>query len=228
MRWVLMNAMQLFLLGISAGVGFFLALEVCEEIKEVYNMGVNNTEVYLSEEEFQQLVDSAPRKKDEILLKLAGVVGLRLVEIENLKVGQIEMIGFGDADEDDIGWFFDIGSRKAYIPEDFAKEIYEYCEENDLEPDDPLLEGIHGHMTNSGLKTRVRKLASKACDDTGDTFYESVSISDLRKFYAIKNFSRETKNLRAVMKTGGWCTIASVERYLPEIDEEDIHNVMKD
>lgn len=226
MRWIMATALQMFLFGTSLGFGFFLGMEIFERL-EVFNMGRKNTEVCLSVDEFGQLIESAPRKKDEILLKLAGVVGLRLVEIVDLKVGQIEKIDFGEDDEEDIGWFFDLDDRKAYIPEDFAREIYEYCKENDIGPNDPLLDGNDGHMTLSGVKTRVRQLGSKACDDTGNTFYESVSISDLRKFFAINNFSRESKKLRAVMKSGGWSSISSVRRYLPEVTEEDIHNVMK-
>ncbi len=110
----------------------------------------------LTKEEVKNLIDSAKNKKHKLIVKLLYSSGLRLSELINLKVGDLEL-------DEKIGWVRKgKGSkdRMFIISSKLAEELKEYLK--DKKNSDFVFSGRDGKMSERNVQKIIKNLAKKA------------------------------------------------------------------
>jgi integrase/recombinase XerD len=112
----------------------------------------------LSKEEMIRLVGSIRNKKHNLLIQLCYGAGLRVSELVNLEVKDLDL-------ENGIGYVFGGKGGKDrifVIPEILKDDLAEFVEKNKLDKNSFLFEGRKGHLTTASVREMLKKLREKA------------------------------------------------------------------
>jgi predicted DNA binding protein len=155
----------------------------------------------------------------ELVVRLAGEVGLRPAEIARVRPGDV-----GTYDRDGTDHYFltvpdaDGGTaRRAYLPPDVEHDLRQYARANDLGDGDRLVA-----VSPRRVQMLVSETGERAADRTGDDRFRSLSSRTLRQFFARRLLADEGVDPHVVATVGGWQSVESVERFLPELDRADV------
>ncbi|SDF78823.1 bacterio-opsin activator domain-containing protein [Halorientalis regularis] len=155
----------------------------------------------------------------ELVVRLAGEVGLRPAEIARLRPGDV-----GTYDRDGTDHHFlavpdeDDGiDRRAYLPPDVEHDLRQFVRANDIEDEERLVP-----VSPRRVQMLVAETGERAADRTGDERFRSVSSRTLRQFFARRLLAEEGVDPHVVATVGGWGSIERLERFLPDLDRGDV------
>jgi integrase len=99
--------------------------------------------------------------------------------------------------------------RDASLPRDVEGDIHRYVRSEDLGRHESIVD-----LSESGVRTVVKRTAERAADATGDEYFRHVSSHDLRRRFAQRLLVDRQMNPRVVMTVGGWDSFQAIEPYL--------------
>ncbi|MFB6084478.1 MAG: bacterio-opsin activator domain-containing protein [Halorientalis sp.] len=155
----------------------------------------------------------------ELVVRLAGEVGLRPAEIARVRPADVDSYDHGGTDH----YFLAVPdgdggtSRRAYLPPDVEHDLRQYARANDVDEDERLVP-----VSPRRVQMLVAETGERAADRTGDERFRSVSSRTLRQFFARRLLAEEGVDPHVVATLGGWGSVESVERFLPELDRADV------
>ena len=112
----------------------------------------------LTQEEVTNLINSIENRKHNLMIKLLYGAGLRVSELVNLKVNDLEFennhgfVRHGKGNKD----------RLFIIAESIKEELLNYVKDNKLESDNYLFESYNGHISTRTIQEIIKKVAKKA------------------------------------------------------------------
>jgi integrase len=184
--------------------------------------------VWMTRDEYQILPRATDDWEHEIATRLMGDCGLRRAEVLDVcpehvsrytdgRHYRLEVVG----GKDTTGEYDDGKHRETWLPVETERIINRYVQQNDLAPDDPLID-----RSPRTLLYWVENTAERAADETGDEDYQRVSSHDLRRCWANHLLVEEGISPRIVMALGGWSSYDAIEPYLAAPTEENIIDSM--
>jgi len=158
--------------------------------------------VWLSSEELDQLIDTAPNASAAIAFALGGRCGLRSQEVADVTPKDIQhtdagpiirVVGKGDK------------YREAWIPEELVTRIETAAEFREMPSHLPIVQSA-GDSTKVATRTLRRWIADAAAKlviETDDDAWAQVSFHDLRRSWAT-NLAAAGVDPILVLDVGGW------------------------
>ncbi len=170
--------------------------------------------VWMTDNELEQLQRAATSHRDDLILQLGGYVGLRAFEIPQVCPKHVKRTTDGNHYRLRVPRGKDTtGSggkpRDAYLPPDVESDIHRYTTAETTAPDEPLVD-----LSTRGVRAVVKRTAERAAEETGDPDYQHVSSHDLRRRFAQRLLVDRQMNPRVVMQVGGWDSFQAIEPYL--------------
>ncbi|WP_327051594.1 bacterio-opsin activator domain-containing protein [Halomicrococcus gelatinilyticus] len=174
-------------------------------------MGADTADEYLTTAEFERLRRRTETYREDLVVALAGRVGLRASEIprvrpadlrEHERGGEVHtLLAVPDGDGD---------AREAYVPPAVAHDLRKFANVNDVGRHDPVVDVS---------ARRVQMLVNDVTDRTDGL--EDVTCRDLRQHFARRLLVEEGVPPRVVQAVGGWGSLQSLAPYLddPTTDE---------
>ncbi|AQL44105.1 hypothetical protein BV210_15945 [Halorientalis sp. IM1011] len=179
----------------------------------------SGVEFELTPSAYRRLRRATETLRAELVVRLAGEVGLRPAEIARVRPGDV-----GIYERDGTDHYFlavpdeDGGTaRRAYLPPDVEHDLRQYARANDLNDEDRLVP-----VSPRRVQMLVAEAGERAAERTGDSRFQSVSSRTLREFFARQLLAEEGVDPHVVATVGGWGSLESVERFLPELDRADV------
>ncbi len=168
---------------------------------------------------YRRLRRATETLRAELVVRLAGEVGLRPAEIARVRPGDV-----GTYDRDGTDHYFlavpDEGGgtdRRAYLPPDVEHDLRQFARANEVADGEQLIP-----VSPRRVQMLVSETGERAADRTGDERFRSVSSRTLRQFFARRLLGEEGVDPHVVTTVGGWRSIESVERFLPDLDRGDV------
>ncbi|WP_312909582.1 bacterio-opsin activator domain-containing protein [Natronosalvus caseinilyticus] len=182
-------------------------------------MSVDGSAV-LTTTRYEALLNTAETHREALVVRLCGDVGLRPAEVVRLTPGCVRQLRadpprYGLAvpasteSSDDV-------ARVAYLPTRVERALRQYAHGNGIGDDDRLVP-----VTPRRVQMLVAEVSTRASERFDDPTLETVSSSDLRRFFA-KRSLRETHNPQAVKAAGGWQSFEALEPYLPSPTPDEL------
>ncbi|SEH62934.1 Phage integrase family protein [Halopenitus malekzadehii] len=169
--------------------------------------------VWMTDNDLDQLRRAAVSYRDDVILQLGGLVGLRAFEIPQVKPTHIQQT---DADHYRlrVPEGKDTSSsggkpRNAYLPQSVERSLRQYQNAENIAPDQSFVD-----LSVRGVRAAVKRTAEAAAEETGDPDFQHVSSHDLRRRFAQRLLVDEGMNPRVVMQVGGWDSFQAIEPYL--------------
>jgi integrase/recombinase XerD len=161
-----------------------------------------NLPVVLTNDEIDRLLRSADTKKDSLILELFYATGMRVSEIINLKLEDIDF---------DDGWIriFGKGSKERFVPigKNILKMIKQYKKDKELTPVSFIFSGKKGkNMTREGIWKIIKKYAVKA------DINKNVTPHTLRHTFAT-HLLENGADLRTIQELLGHSNIDTTQIY---------------
>ena len=161
---------------------------------------------YLTADEFERLRRRTETYREELVLLLAGRVGLRPSELTRVRPGDLRERERGG----ETHYLLrvpenDGGARTAYVPREVAHAIRQFANAGDVADDQRLVDVS---------ARRVQMLVGSVTDRTDDL--RGVTCRDLRKHFAHRNLVAEGIAPQVVQAVGGWSSLDSLAPYLDE------------
>lgn len=161
---------------------------------------------------YRRLRRATETHREELVLRLAGEVGLTPAEVTRVTPGGVEA-----HERDGVDHHFlavpaaDGGGvdRHAYLPPGVEHDLRQYAETADLTADDPLVD-----VSTRRVQMLVAEVADRAADRTDDPSLRTVSTRSLRAFFARQLLGGEGVDPRVVAAVGGWSRLASLDQYV--------------
>jgi len=163
--------------------------------------------VVLTREETKRLIDAIENKKHQLIVKLLYSSGLRLSELTNLKVGDLEL-------NENIGWVrFGKGGkdRMFIISTKLTDELKGFIKEK--EESDYLFAGREGKMSERNVQKIVSAAALKA------RIEKPVHVHTLRHSFAT-HLLESGENIRKIQMLLGHSQLSTTQLYLDVSTEE--------
>lgn len=163
----------------------------------------------LSDAEYERLRRAAATHREDLVVRLAGEVGLRPDEMTRLRPDDV--VDYGDqflltVREND-------GDREAYLPADVEHDLRKYG--GDAGPEERFFD-----VTARRLQMLVREVADRAAADEVDPL-ASVSSRDLRRHFARSRLA-DGVPAQVVQAVGGWDRLESLDPLLDEPDRQTV------
>ena len=166
----------------------------------------------LSRDGYQRLRRATETHREELVLRLAGEVGLTPAEVTHVTPGGVEA-----HERDGVDHHFlavpgaDGGGvdRHAYLPPGVEHDLRQYAETADLTADDPLVD-----VSTRRVQMLVAEVADRAADRADDPSLRAVSTRSLRAFVARQLLDSGGVDPRVVAAVGGWSGLASLDQYV--------------
>ena len=171
----------------------------------------------LDRDGYRRLRDAASTERQEIVVRLAGEVGLRPAEIADLSLRDVE-----SRDHDGTSHFFlrvgsdDAGEdqRVAYLPADLESALRAYGSAADRAPADPLFS-----VSARRIQMIVREATEGAASGPDAPAVGAVSTRELRRFHA-RELLDHGVNPRVVSEITAWSRLETLaESYGPATPE---------
>ena len=183
-------------------------------------------EVWLTDQEIEDLRRAAVSYRDDIIIQLGAFVGLCAFEMPQVTPSHIKTSESGQyrlrvpQGKDTSGG----GGRPrdAYLPDDVERDLQQFQNAESIAPRDPFI-----HLSERGVRAVVKRTAEAAADQTGKDDFRRVSSHDLRRRYAQRLLVDEQVNPRVVMEVGGWSSFQAIEPYLNAPTEDVIDDELK-
>ncbi|MEM5844386.1 MAG: tyrosine-type recombinase/integrase [Candidatus Aenigmatarchaeota archaeon] len=163
--------------------------------------------VVLTKEEVKNLIDSIKNKKHQLIVKLLYSSGLRLSELVNLKVGDIEL-------NESVGWVRGGKGKKDrlfIISKKLCDELKELIEGRDEE--EFLFPGRKGRMSERNVQKIIKIAAKKAGID------KPVHPHTLRHSFAT-HLLEAGENIRKIQELLGHSNLSTTQIYTHVSTEE--------
>jgi integrase len=153
--------------------------------------------------------------------------GLRSEETTTVTPGDVERAKDGES------WLLNVRgkntkggqktTRKAWLPADVEKGLFNFARERDLNDTEPYLP-----YTPRTIQNWIRNESGTGAGDVLARDYEQpddwqhVSSHDLRRHWAHHHLVEERVPVRVMMAIGGWSSYSAIEPYLTEPSETNI------
>ncbi|WP_435360740.1 bacterio-opsin activator domain-containing protein [Haloarchaeobius sp. DFWS5] len=171
----------------------------------------------LDEEGYEGLLRATTTNRERLVVRLAGEVGLRPVEMVAVRPGDVAP----NVVDGTVHYLVQItagsDSRDVYLPADLQGELSRYAIENDISPEDPVFD-----VSVRRLQMLVAEVSSRAAAATGRPELDDVSSSDLRQYFARRLLGERELPPGVVMAVGGWTELASLAPYVEDPTPEDV------
>lgn len=185
----------------------------------VESAGGQESKVWLTDSEIEDLRRAANSQRDDLIVQLGAFVGLRAFEIPQISPSDVSTSDSGQyrlrvqAGEDTTGG----GGkpRQAFLPDSVERDLQRYQNEQNIAPQHSYID-----LSQSGVRAAVRRLTDRAARDTGVEDFRKVSTHDLRRRFAQRLLVDQRMNPRVVMTVGGWDSFAAIEPYLNAPSEQ--------
>ena len=112
--------------------------------------------IFLTKDEIRNMLEIAKSKKHKLIIKLLYSTGIRLSELTNLKIKDLEL-------GENIAWVRKgKGSkdRMVILSKSLSEELKEYIK--DRNPDDFVFNGWHGKLSNRAVEKMIKIISKKA------------------------------------------------------------------
>ena len=191
------------------------------------------TKVWLDDAEADTLQRELAKKAWE--REIAGMLmlrcGLRSEETTTVTPGDVERAKDGES------WFLEVEgkntkggektTRKAWLPDDVEKALFNFARERGIDDDEPYLpytpRTVQNWITSEGGTGAADVLAADP-DEPDD--WQHVSSHDLRRHWAHYHLVEEKVPVRVMMAIGGWSSYSAIEPYLTTPSEDNIIDAM--
>lgn len=195
--------------------------------------------VWLDEEEADKIVRTLEKRDWErgIAGMLMARVGLRSEETTTVTPGDVERAKDGESWRVKVEGKNTKGgektTRKAWLPDDVEKSLFNFARERDISDDEPYLpvtpRTVQSWITNDHGKDKQGTGAADvlARDSEEPDEWEHVSSHDLRRHWAHLHLVEKGVPVRVMMSIGGWSSYSAIEPYLTEPSEKNILESMK-
>jgi predicted DNA binding protein/GAF domain-containing protein len=165
----------------------------------------------LSTAGYRRLRRATETHREELVLRLAGEVGLTPAEVTRVTPGDVT---FHERDGVDHHFLAVPGpeggvERNAYLPPDVEHDLRQYARTADLTADDRLVD-----VSARRVQMLVSDVADRAADRTDAPQLRDVSTQTLRAFFARRLLAEEGVDPRVVAAVGGWSRLASLDPYV--------------
>lgn len=162
---------------------------------------------------YRQLRRATETHREELVLRLAGEVGLTPAEVVRVRPGDVETHERDGVDhhflvvpDGDGGGGVD---RHAYLPPAVEHDLRQYAETADLTADDRLVD-----VSARRVQMLVSEVAERAADRADAPELRGVSSRSLRAFFARQLLGDEGVDPRVVAAVGGWSRLAGLDQYV--------------
>ncbi|WP_135826865.1 bacterio-opsin activator domain-containing protein [Halorussus ruber] len=185
---------------------------------------------YLTTAEFERLRRRTETYREDLVVALAGRVGLRASEITRIRPGDLRerqrggethyllAVRESDGGDDAVeGVGDDADSREAYVPSTVAHDLRKFANVNDV--------GRRELLVDVSAR-RVQMLVSEVADRTDDL--QGVTCRDLRQHFAWRLLAEEGVPPRIVQRVGGWRSLQSLAPYLTEPTTAEVVDAFAD
>jgi integrase len=184
--------------------------------------------VWLTDDELDQLCRAATTARDDLICQLGGYVGLRAFEIPQICPKHVSRTDDGEhyrlrvpSGKDTTG---NGGKpRDTYLPARVERDLHRYQTREDIAPDEPLVD-----LSERRVRAIVKECAQSAADATGVEDFHYVSSHDLRRRFAQRLLVDHSMNPRVVMAVGGWDSFQAIEPYLNAPSPEVVNDAFDD
>jgi len=174
----------------------------------------------LSAASYQRLRRATETHREELVLRLAGEVGLTPAEVTRVRAGDVttherdgvdhHFLAVPEADGESV-------ERHAYLPPAVEHDLRQYARTADLAADDRLVD-----VSARRVQMLVSDVADRAADRNDPPRLRDVSTRTLRAFFARQLLDGEGVDPRVVAAVGGWSRLASLDPYAdPESLDRD-------
>ncbi|MCT9098300.1 bacterio-opsin activator domain-containing protein [Haloarchaeobius sp. HME9146] len=177
-------------------------------------MSPGQHESFLTDPEFERLRHATETYREDLVVSLAGLVGLRPAEMARLRPGDLtqrthhgrthHLLTVRET-ETDATQPADAATRLAYVPATVAHDLRKFANVEGVAADEPLF-GVSPR--------RLQMLVSDVADRTDDERLQSVSSKDLRKHFAHRSLNAQGVPAPVVQAVGGWNSLESLDQYL--------------
>lgn len=168
----------------------------------------------LTPTEFEQFRRAAETYREDLVVSLAGLVGLRPVEIARLRPVDLDQYHRGETPcylltvhEDDED------TRTAYVPRDVAHDLQKFGNTHSRGPEEAVFDVS---------ARRIQMLVAAVSDRTQTERLQSVSSRDLRQSFAYRLLVEREVHPRIVQAVGGWSSLESLSDFYDAPTEADI------
>jgi predicted DNA binding protein len=169
----------------------------------------SRTDDALSDREYRRIREATRTYREELLVRLAGEVGLRPREMADIAIedgreyetqGTVHHLLAVDGPK---------GGRLAYVPTDVWDELDKFARERHRDA---------GEAVFDVSSRRIQMIVSEVGNRVGDV---PISSRLLRRTFARRSLARGV-DPRVVQRTGGWASLDTVGELLDEPDEDEI------
>lgn len=179
--------------------------------------------IWLTDDELDTLRRHAGNTRNDLILQLGGLVGLRAFEVPQVCPKHVKRTDDGEHYRLRVPKGKDTADgegkpRDAYLPAETERDLHTYQQENDIKCNSPFID-----LSESGVRAVVKRTADRAAGATGDEDFRHVSSHDLRRRFAQRLLVDEQVNPRVVMAVGGWNSFQAIEPYLNAPSESVIN-----
>lgn len=173
----------------------------------------------LSAASYRRLRRATETHREELVLRLAGEVGLTPAEVTRVRPGDVTT-----DERDGVDHHFlavpdpeGVVERHAYLPPDVEHDLRQYARTADLAADDRLVD-----VSTRRVQMLVSEVADRAADRNDAAQLRAVSTRTLRAFFARQLLGDEGVDPRVVAAVGGWSRLASLDPYVdPDAVDRD-------
>ncbi|NIB99601.1 bacterio-opsin activator domain-containing protein [Halobacterium sp. R2-5] len=180
-------------------------------------MAVESTES-LPADSYRRLRRATETHREELVVRLAGEVGLRPAEIARVRPADVTSHEHEDGDH----YFLQVRdedgdvAREAYLPADVEHDLRQYVRTVGVDDDERLVD-----VSPRRVQMVVSEVGDRAADRTGDRALRDASTRTLRRRFA-REVLAEGVDPRAVAAVGGWERLASLDPFVDHADRADV------
>ncbi|WP_137284016.1 bacterio-opsin activator domain-containing protein [Halorussus salinisoli] len=186
-------------------------------------MGGEARDDFLTTAEYERLRRRTETYREDLVVELAGRVGLRASEIVRVRPADLRELERGGevhhlltvpdgAERERNG-----DAREAYVPSPVVHDLRKFANVNDVDRHDPLVDVS---------ARRVQMLVRDVADRTDDL--RDVTCRDLRQHFAWRLLAEEKVAPRVVQSVGGWQSLQSLAAYLDEPTTAEVVDAFAD
>jgi predicted DNA binding protein len=176
----------------------------------------------LTEREYERLREVTETRREDLVVRLCGEVGLRVGEVTRLVPSDLER-GNGRSDAFLVVREADGGRRSAYVPQGVARDLCEYVEREGIGDNESVV-----GVTPRRVQMIVSDVAERAHERTGRDVYEDVKPSSLRSWFGRRLLIEDGLDARVVAAVGGWEGTDSLLRSTNPPSREEVADAFRD